>query len=448
MIHKRPYVEEDSQEVASKHQRRLENMNHLSQVINGVIPYDCHKNYHVSGTEKLTYIYYYHCELPGEDEDSFSKCNENGPDASSCIPRFWWVNSSIMEMDAELETAHNLSLFPEYFVPGQELRALFQSDETYSSPIDCSPQRLVPIGQEYQADVPEWSEQDLKSLSAHLNSSDYQVEPSQSSELGFMATCVIPMPEVEAPKNNSCEGLGNRIDCECLDQGSVRCARQHVEEAREKLRENLGLEIFEQLGFYDMGEEVAKKWTKEEEQTFHEVVLANPMSLGKNFWDHLPAVFPSRTKKDLVSYYFNVYVLRKRAEQNQFDPVNIDSDDDEWQRPEHGSAVDDDNSVVESPPDQVVSAYQKDSQVEDCHEGIVNEDESDSSKDASGAVCRDRTDEEDEGDIDEISGPHIKILTGDCGDGNAFQVLGKIDGTDLYDYDIQDDSCTSFEYQR
>ncbi|GKU97294.1 hypothetical protein SLEP1_g10459 [Rubroshorea leprosula] len=353
-----------------------------------------------------------------------------------------------MEMDAELETAHNLSLFPEYFVPGQDLRTFLQSDETYSSPIDCSPQRRVPIGQEYQADLPEWSEQDLKSLSAHLHASDYQVEPLQSSKLGFMATCVIPMREVEAPKNNSCEGLGTRIDCECLDQGSVRCTRQHVEEAREKLRENLGLEIFEQLGFYDMGEEVAKKWTKEEEQTFHEVVLANPMSLGKNFWDHLPAVFPSRTKKDLVSYYFNVYVLRKRAEQNQFDPVNIDSDDDEWQRPERGSAVDDDNSVVESPPDQVVSAYQKDSEVEDCHEGIVNEDESDSYKDASGAVCRDRTDEEDEGDIDEISGPHIKILTSDCGDGNAFQVLGKIHGTDLYDYDIQDDSCTSFEYQR
>ena len=52
-------------------------------------------------------------------------------------------------------------------------------------------------------------------------------------------------------------------------------------------------------------------------------------------------VFPSRTKKDIVSYYFNVFMLKVRAEQNRLDPRNIDSDDDEWQ----GS----DDSVVESP---------------------------------------------------------------------------------------------------
>ncbi|GKV08796.1 hypothetical protein SLEP1_g20377 [Rubroshorea leprosula] len=429
MIHKRPYVEEDSQEVACKNQR-LESTNHLSQVVNGFIPYDCHKNSLISG----------------EDGDSFSKCNENGVDASSCIPHFLWVNRNIMEADADLETPLNLSLFPEYFAPGHGLRALLQCDEPYSSLIDYSHRRLVPIGSEYQADVPEWNQWVLKSTSNHLDTLDSQVETALSSESDLIGTCVIPMPDREAPQNYSCEGWRNKFDCQCLDQGSVRCTAQHVEEAREKLKENLGLDIFEQLGFYDMGEEVAKKWTQEEEQEFHEVVLANPMSLGKNFWDDLPRFFLSRTKEDLVSYYFNVYVLRKRAKQNRFDPVNIDSDDDEWQKPEHESAVEDDDSVVESPPDQVVSAYHNDNHIEDCHEGIQDEDEMDSCEDLSGAVCRDRTDGEDEGDIDEISEPHIEHLT--SGNESGFLVLGKMQKTHADDYDIQDDSCTSFEYQR
>ncbi|GKV08797.1 hypothetical protein SLEP1_g20377 [Rubroshorea leprosula] len=54
MIHKRPYVEEDSQEVACKNQR-LESTNHLSQVVNGFIPYDCHKNSLISGIISVLY---------------------------------------------------------------------------------------------------------------------------------------------------------------------------------------------------------------------------------------------------------------------------------------------------------------------------------------------------------------------------------------------------------
>ncbi|XP_076928656.1 uncharacterized protein LOC143592672 [Bidens hawaiensis] len=52
---------------------------------------------------------------------------------------------------------------------------------------------------------------------------------------------------------------------------------------------------------------------------------------GKNLWQKLAETFPSRTNQEIVSYYFNVFVLQRRAEQNTFDLMNADSDDDELQ---------------------------------------------------------------------------------------------------------------------
>ncbi|CAI9281484.1 unnamed protein product [Lactuca saligna] len=106
-----------------------------------------------------------------------------------------------------------------------------------------------------------------------------------------------------------------------------------------------------------MGESVANKWSEEDEHLFHEVVYSNPVSFGKNFWNHLSEVFPSRSNHEIVGYYFNVFMLRIRAEQNRFDPMNADSDDDEWQGSdeseetekydsgEHGNGIED--SIVD-----------------------------------------------------------------------------------------------------
>lgn len=141
-------------------------------------------------------------------------------------------------------------------------------------------------------------------------------------------------------------------------------------EARQRLRETLGQDMFEKLGFCDMGEEVADKWSEDEEHAFDEVVLSYPASLDKNFWDHLSGIFPSRTKKDLVSYYFNVFMLRKRAEQNRFDPLNIDSDNDEWQRSELGMVEEDTGFLVESQIDQDTLTNLQGDHAEGCYEDI------------------------------------------------------------------------------
>ncbi|KAM0063737.1 putative SANT/Myb domain-containing protein [Helianthus debilis subsp. tardiflorus] len=83
------------------------------------------------------------------------------------------------------------------------------------------------------------------------------------------------------------------------------------------------------LGFGDMGEVVAEKWTEDNEQLFDEIVYSNHVSSGRNFWNHLAVEFPSRSNQEIVSYYFNVFMLRRRTEQNRLDPTSADSDDDE-----------------------------------------------------------------------------------------------------------------------
>ncbi|KAJ6734803.1 DNA BINDING PROTEIN [Salix purpurea] len=166
-----------------------------------------------------------------------------------------------------------------------------------------------------------------------------------------------------------------------------------------------------------MGEVIANKWTGEEEQAFHEVVLSNPVSLRKNFWDHLPSTFPSRTKKELVSYYFNVFMLQKRADQNRFDPLNIDSDDDEWQKNEGEAVEEDEDSVVESLTGQDSSASCQEDHAEKCNEYVEDEDEDEavaSKDDVDNVVHRVATDAEYEGDVDDFSGAHVRIYNGDC----------------------------------
>lgn len=366
---------------------------------------------------------------------------------SSCISPLFWSNGTFTEADAKSEAVH-LSLFPEYFPSENQLRALLQSDEIYSSLFDYPPLKPVSIGPEHQADVPEWNS------SAHLDQADHDVGLKLSLDDGLaddrgerklMGTCIISKPDPEASAKYC---WVNRNDCECLDKGSIRCVRQHVMEAREKLRESLGQKLFEELGFCDMGEEVSVKWTEEEETKFHEVVSSNPASMGKNFWDHLSVVFPSRTKNDLFSYYFNVFILQKRAEQNRFDPLNIDSDDDEWQRSDLGAAEEDEDSGVESFSNLDVPAYYQEDHAEN------SEDESDGCnlvgdcKDGTNIVHTPASDGEDKGDVDDISEPHVRNHLCDSAGHNELQLLGNIQSSNQENYDFWDDSCMSYDYQQ
>ena len=296
----------------------------------------------------------------------------NGPakdfetSALGSISGFLWLNSSTIEEDKS-EAAFHLSFFPEYFEADHGVRAVIQHEDIFSSLLDHPPQKLVSIGPEHQALIPEWAPQLLENSLDYSDTSGFM---NGGKEEELMGTIIIPMPDWEPLAYNFCKGGGIGNECNCLHVGSISCTRQHVMEARQRLRENLGQDMFEKLGFCDMGEEVADKWSEDEEHAFDEVVLSYPASLDKNFWDHLSGIFPSRTKKDLVSYYFNVFMLRKRAEQNRFDPLNIDSDNDEWQRSELGMVEEDTGFLVESQIDQDTLTNFQGDHAEGCYEDI------------------------------------------------------------------------------
>lgn len=229
--------------------------------------------------------------------------------------------------------------FPELYFPERTVRTVPRHEDTYSLLLQQHPQKLVPLGPDHQAEVPPWNPS--KAVADNVQT---DVVEDEGDELSGIT--VIPLPDSDS---SECKVGAGRTNCCCNDKGSVRCVRQHIMESREKLEKDIGSDAFEELGFLEMGEAIAEKhWTEEEERIFHQTVLSNPISLDKSFWCRLSPALPSRTKREIVSYYFNVFMLQVRAEQNRFDPSGADSDNDEWHLSDE-EEEDEDSVVVESP---------------------------------------------------------------------------------------------------
>lgn len=318
MGQKRSFDEEGLHEVSFKHPKQVDYTEHATS-----LP-EINPSY---GASQKT-------DIPGDVVGNFSD-SQSRDDVSNAASEFndkefktsapgSWGTSSTMEEDMGSRTVLYSSVFPELFEFSFPRRNVIQFEDTYSSLLNSSPRKEVPIGRDHQADVPVWD----PTLSKK-DSIGFTDESTEYARESFMGSCVIPMPELEFSDVVG-KTVGSKLECNCLDAGSVRCVQQHVKEAREELKETIGLEKFVDLGFFEMGEEVANRWTEEEEQMFHVVVYSNPVSRGKNFWAHLSLVFPSRSKEEIVSYYFNVFMLRRRAAQNRSSWLDIDSDDDEW----------------------------------------------------------------------------------------------------------------------
>ncbi|KAI7995992.1 AT-rich interactive domain-containing protein 2 [Camellia lanceoleosa] len=282
-------------------------------------------------------------DIPGEGEGNFCKVQSGGGlshDNRNVI-------SNLVDKEYVGPGVAVCSISSEYFGLYYPRRSVVPFEDTYSSLLDSSPRRRVSIGPNHQAEVPVW---DPQAVGKYYSGSDGVVNADGGK---LMGACILPMPDPELSAHSDVAGVNagdGRKDCLCLDQGSVRCVRQHVRKAREWVRETLGHEKFVQLG---LGEEVSQKWTEEEEHAFHEVVYSNPESHGKNFWEHLSMVFPSQTKKEIASYFFNVFMLRRRAFQNRSHFLDIDSDDDDddWQGANgspFGVAQDDEDYAIES----------------------------------------------------------------------------------------------------
>ena len=173
------------------------------------------------------------------------------------------------------------------------------------------------VGSNYQAVVPQWT----------------GVPPENYGDpetLKWLGTKIWP-PENEKKITRTYHdpiGKGREYVCSCNIPRSVECVRFHIAERRLQLRRELG-SAFYQWGFDRMGEEVALSWTDEEEASFKAVMQTYAPSPGRDLWNHLQSSLRWKPRKELVSYYFNCFLLRRRCYQNRTAPKKIDSDDEE-----------------------------------------------------------------------------------------------------------------------
>lgn len=422
---KRYLDEEEFQGFSSKHPKQLDCGNNLTFLAENKHSFEvCQKN-DLSGKPQSIFCKFQIAkELESDSVDIGS--DFTGKELETSAP-LSGLTSSASEEDARSRAVLFSSFYPEYLEFNFPRRTFVPCEDTYSSLLDSSPRREVPLGPNHQADVPVWHPDVIK---RHSLSSNCIVD--NDNDMTLMGSCVIPMPDSKLSAHF--DKLENDIiDCNCMDNGSIRCIRQHVKEAQEKLRETLGNEKFMQLGFCDMGEEVVHKWTEGEERAFHEVVYSNPVSSGKKYWELLRTMFPSRTKMELVSYYFNVFMLRRRAIQNRSNLLEIDSDDDEWQ--ENDRTLFCAGGENESLTNQDIRVDREN----DFSNEYDNENDGDDDDD---------DDEDDDYDNNDEDG-HLQVdgeddVTHKDG-GRAHIFKPKTENAIREDFYAYDDSCTSFE---
>lgn len=176
--------------------------------------------------------------------------------------------------------------------------------------------KRIPLGRQFQAIVPEWTQQTYQRDTKWVGFPVWPLEKTESR------SSLIELERI---------GKGRQESCGCEIPGSLECVRFHISQKRNRTKLELG-SAFYKWKFDNMGEDVATKWTPNEEKKFEDIIKANPPSSGITFWSDLWTHFKDIKMAVLVSYYFNVYLLRRRAHQNRSDPSNIDSDDDELEK--------------------------------------------------------------------------------------------------------------------
>ncbi|KAG4192189.1 hypothetical protein ERO13_A07G141700v2 [Gossypium hirsutum] len=181
---------------------------------------------------------------------------------------------------------------------------------TPGSVFDYEADIQVPIGPQFQFEVPVWTGVASGSDAKWLGTRFWPLEKKENRFL------------IERDRI----GKGRQDSCGCQVQGSLQCVKFHVAEKRSKLKLELG-PAFKKLKFDKMGEDVASAWKEGEQKMFSNIVKSNPSSQQKCFWDEICKHFRNKSREELVCYYYNVFLLQRRAYQNRVTPSNIDSDD-------------------------------------------------------------------------------------------------------------------------
>ncbi|WMV11459.1 hypothetical protein MTR67_004844 [Solanum verrucosum] len=175
--------------------------------------------------------------------------------------------------------------------------------------------KIASIGSEFQADIPEWNKDIYESDSKWLGNRIWPLDKNEQSRILI---------------ERDPAGKGRVDTCGCEYAGSYDCIRFHLSEKRKKLKVELG-SAFYHWKFDCMGEKVALSWTSKDKQKFHDIAKSIPLSEDESFsyWPDLFKFFPHKSRESLVSYYFNVFNLRRIGQQNRMNTCYVDSDDDE-----------------------------------------------------------------------------------------------------------------------
>lgn len=182
--------------------------------------------------------------------------------------------------------------------------------------------KAIPVGPRFQADIPEWDDTAGTSTLTGAYSSD-------PDNLKWLGSRVWPNEIRNIKSKVRRIGKGRPNSCSCVSQGSADCIKCHVREERLLLQRKLGL-AFASWKFDEMGEQVSESWSQKEQQAFESLMKKKPSSNGKSFWNRALKCFPSKSKKDSINYYFNVYIARRMSLQRRSPSTKqVDTDDEE-----------------------------------------------------------------------------------------------------------------------
>ncbi|KAL1201488.1 DNA gyrase subunit B [Cardamine amara subsp. amara] len=183
--------------------------------------------------------------------------------------------------------------------------------------------KAIPVGPGFQAEIPVWI--------APTKKGKFYGSPGDSDTLRWLGYGVWPTYSLKKKVHYKKVGEGRSDPCSCASPGSTNCVKRHIKEARELLEKDIG-GAFKTWKFDEIGEEVvSKSWTAKEEQRFNALVKKNTLSrkISDGFWELASNTFPRKTKKDLVSYYQNVYLNKRMRLPVNSSADHINSDDDQ-----------------------------------------------------------------------------------------------------------------------